>query len=62
MRRSCQALGARPLRRAIERHIEDSLSEAFLRGVLTPDFPIEVGVHEGALWYWQNENRGRLSA
>ena len=57
-----RSYGARPLRRAIERHIEDSLSEAFLRGVLTPDFPIEVGVHEGALWYWQNENRGRLSA
>ena len=57
-----RSYGARPLRRAIERHIEDSLSEAFLRGVLTPDAPIEVGVHEGALWYWQNENRGRLSA
>ncbi len=57
-----RSYGARPLRRAIERHIEDSLSEAFLRGVLTPDSPIEVGVHEGALWYWQNENRGRLSA
>ena len=57
-----RSYGARPLRRAIERHIEDSLSEAFLRGVLTPEAPIEVGVHEGALWYWQNENRGRLSA
>jgi len=57
-----RSYGARPLRRAIERHIEDSLSEAFLRGVLTPDAPIEVGVYEGALWYWQNENRGRLSA
>jgi ATP-dependent Clp protease ATP-binding subunit ClpC len=57
-----RSYGARPLRRAIERHIEDSLSEAFLRGVLTPDAPIEVGVHEGALWYWQKENRGRLSA
>jgi ATP-dependent Clp protease ATP-binding subunit ClpC len=57
-----RSYGARPLRRAIERHIEDSLSEAFLRGVLTPDAPIEVGVHEGALCYWQKENRGRLSA
>ena len=57
-----RSYGARPLRRAIERHIEDSLSEAFLRGVLTPEAPIEVGVYEGALWYWQNENRGRLSA
>ena len=26
-----------------------------------PDAPIEVGVNEGALWYWQNENRGGLS-
>ena len=57
-----RSYGARPLRRAIERHIEDSLSEAFLRGVVTPDAPIEVGVHEGSLWYWQNDNRGRLSA
>ncbi|MBK5257317.1 MAG: ATP-dependent Clp protease ATP-binding subunit [Vicinamibacteria bacterium] len=57
-----RSYGARPLRRAIERHIEDALSEAFLRGVLTPDAPIEVGVHEGALWYWQHDNRGRLSA
>ena len=57
-----RSYGARPLRRAIERHIEDSLSEAFLRGVLTPDHPIEVGVHEGALCYWQKDNRGRLSA
>ena len=57
-----RSYGARPLRRAIERHIEDSLSEAFLRGVLTPDHHIEVGVHDGALCYWQNENRGRLSA
>jgi ATP-dependent Clp protease ATP-binding subunit ClpC len=57
-----RSYGARPLRRAVERHIEDSLSEAFLRGVLTPDAPIEVGVQEDALWYWQDENRGRLSA
>ncbi len=57
-----RSYGARPLRRAVERHIEDSLSEAFLRGVLTPDAPIEVGVQEDALWYWQDDNRGRLSA
>jgi ATP-dependent Clp protease ATP-binding subunit ClpC len=57
-----RSYGARPLRRAVERHIEDSLSEAFLKGVLTPDAPIEVGVHEDALWYWQDDHRGRLSA
>jgi ATP-dependent Clp protease ATP-binding subunit ClpC len=57
-----RSYGARPLRRAIQRHVEDSLSEAFLRGEVTPDQPIEIGVRDDALWYWQ-EGRGRaLSA
>lgn len=57
-----RSYGARPLRRAIERYIEDALSEAFLRGALVPDAPIEVGVHEEALWYWQGNKGGRLAA
>jgi ATP-dependent Clp protease ATP-binding subunit ClpC len=57
-----RSYGARPLRRAIQRHIEDALSEAFIRGQLRPQRPIEVGVQDGALWYWQGESDGCLSA
>ena len=39
-----RSYGARPLRRAIQRHIEDALSEAFIRGQIRPQRPIEVGV------------------
>src|SRR5207247_1429231 len=31
-----RSYGARPLRRAIQRHIEDALSEAFIRGQIRP--------------------------
>ncbi|HKQ59994.1 MAG TPA: ATP-dependent Clp protease ATP-binding subunit [Candidatus Polarisedimenticolaceae bacterium] len=34
--------GARPLRRAIQRHVEDALSEALIRGELPSRGPIEV--------------------
>ena len=54
--------GARPLRRAIQRHIEDALSEAFIRGRVRADTPIEVGVRDGQLWYAQGERGGALSA
>ncbi len=57
-----RAYGARPLRRAIQRHIEDALSEAFIRGQIRTGTPIEIGVTEGALWYWQDERGGALSA
>jgi ATP-dependent Clp protease ATP-binding subunit ClpC len=36
------AMGARPLRRAIQRYIEDPLSDAVLRSELTPGSTIEV--------------------
>jgi ATP-dependent Clp protease ATP-binding subunit ClpC len=49
--------GARPLRRAIQRHIEDALAEAFIRGQVRPQWPIEIGVQAGGLWCWQ-EGRG----
>ena len=42
-----RSYGARPLRRAIQRHIEDALSEAFIRGQIRPQRPIEIGVEEG---------------
>jgi ATP-dependent Clp protease ATP-binding subunit ClpC len=57
-----RAYGARPLRRAIQRHVEDALSEAFIRGQIRTGTPIEIGVTEGALWYWQDGRGGALSA
>jgi ATP-dependent Clp protease ATP-binding subunit ClpC len=54
--------GARPLRRAIQRFIEDPLSESFMRGEIRAGTPIRVGVKDGALWYWQEERGGELSA
>jgi ATP-dependent Clp protease ATP-binding subunit ClpC len=56
-----RSYGARPLRRAIQRHIEDALSEAFIRGQIRPQRPIEIGVQDGALWYWQDGRGGALS-
>ena len=57
-----RSYGARPLRRAIQRHIEDALSEAFIRGQIRGGRPIEVGVKDGGLWYQQGERGGALSA
>jgi ATP-dependent Clp protease ATP-binding subunit ClpC len=57
-----RSYGARPLRRAIQRHIEDALSEAFIRGQIRPSRPIEIGVQDGSLWYWQDGRGGSLSA
>jgi ATP-dependent Clp protease ATP-binding subunit ClpC len=57
-----RSYGARPLRRAIQRHIEDALSEAFIRGSIRSGRPIEVGVKDGALCYQQGDRGGALSA
>ena len=57
-----RSYGARPLRRAIQRHIEDALSEAFIRGQIRGGRPIEVGVKDGGLWYQQGEQGGGLSS
>jgi ATP-dependent Clp protease ATP-binding subunit ClpC len=57
-----RSYGARPLRRAIQRHIEDPLSEAFIRGQVRPNRPIQIGVAEGALWYWQDGRGGALAS
>jgi ATP-dependent Clp protease ATP-binding subunit ClpC len=64
LRRTLQdrSYGARPLRRAIQRHIEDPLSEAFIRGQIRPRQPIEVDVRDGGLWYSQAGQEGALSA
>jgi ATP-dependent Clp protease ATP-binding subunit ClpC len=56
-----RSYGARPLRRAIQRHIEDALSEAFIRGQIRPHRSIEIGVQDQTLWYWQEGRGGALS-
>jgi len=57
-----RSYGARPLRRAIQRHIEDALSEAFIRGRIRSGRPIAVGVKDGVLCYEQDEQGGTLSS
>ncbi len=57
-----RSYGARPLRRAIQRHVEDALSEAFIRGRIRSGQPIDVGVKDGSLWYEQGEEGGALSS
>jgi hypothetical protein len=46
------------LRRAIQRHIEDALSEAFIRGQIRPSRPIEISVVDGGLFYTPGRARG----
>jgi ATP-dependent Clp protease ATP-binding subunit ClpC len=43
--------GARPLRRAIQRYIEDPLSEAMIQGTLKGLSRVEVYVEGERLWY-----------
>jgi ATP-dependent Clp protease ATP-binding subunit ClpC len=45
--------GARPMRRAVERHLEDPLAEEILRSSLQPNEPILVTVDEGKLVFRQ---------
>jgi ATP-dependent Clp protease ATP-binding subunit ClpC len=57
-----RSYGARPLRRAIQRYIEDPLSEAFIRGQIRPSQPIAIAVNEGGLWFRQEDRGGALTA
>ena len=41
--------GARPLRRAIQKHVEDRLSEALLKGTVLTGGKVVVDVEDGAL-------------
>ena len=41
--------GARPLKRAIQRHLENPLAQMLLRGDYQPGDTIEVSVHNGEL-------------
>ena len=56
-----KSLGARPLRRAIERYIEDPLSEEILRGKMDEAAVIDVQLGDGALCFKAETNvkRGR---
>ena len=40
--------GARPLRRAVERHLEDALAEAILKGEVQPGIPVVISSKEGS--------------
>jgi len=46
-----EASGARPLRRAIQRHIEDEISEQILAAVYKPNSVVEVDAKDGALTF-----------
>ncbi len=46
--------GARPMRRAVEQHLEDPLAEEILRGHLHPVDPIQVTMEGGKLKFVQN--------
>ena len=37
-----RSYGARPLRRALQKYVEDPLSEAFIRGSVKPGQPVEI--------------------
>jgi ATP-dependent Clp protease ATP-binding subunit ClpC len=47
------ALGARPLRRAVERYLEEPLAEEFIRGGFKPSEVIEIGLGDGKLTFQQ---------
>jgi ATP-dependent Clp protease ATP-binding subunit ClpC len=47
--------GARPLRRAIQRYIEDPLSEALIQGQLKDVANVEVYLEGTQLWYRSGE-------
>ncbi|MBI4324691.1 MAG: ATP-dependent Clp protease ATP-binding subunit [Chloroflexi bacterium] len=55
--------GARPMRRAVERNLEDPLAEEILKGKFLESIPIQVTVENGRLVFAQNAAAaGALSA
>jgi ATP-dependent Clp protease ATP-binding subunit ClpC len=46
-----RSYGARPLRRAIQRYIEDPLSEALIQGRFGPDTTLEIYLQQDRLFY-----------
>lgn len=53
--------GARPLRRAVERYLEDPLAEAILRNEVKGTSPIVVGLKDNALQFEQTELKKKNS-
>ncbi len=53
--------GARPLRRAVERHLEDPLAEAILRGSVKKGEPIHVEVEGDHLIFKQDQPTSKVS-
>ena len=47
------AYGARPLRRAVEKHLEDPLAEEILRGNISPSETVEVTGSDDGLKFGQ---------
>jgi ATP-dependent Clp protease ATP-binding subunit ClpC len=45
--------GARPMRRAVERHLEDPLAEELLKGTLRDNEPVQVTLKDGKLVFTQ---------
>lgn len=45
--------GARPMRRSVEKHLEDPLAEELLRGNLNPGDPVQVSMADGKLTFSQ---------
>ena len=46
-----RSYGARPLRRAIQKYVEDPLSEAIIQNRILPDSRIEIYLHDDSLFY-----------
>ncbi len=59
-------LGARPLRRAVERYLEDNLAEALLAGDIRKNLPIKVILHEdeeiGLMFEQAKKSKNKVSA
>jgi ATP-dependent Clp protease ATP-binding subunit ClpC len=54
--------GARPMRRAVERNLEDPLAEEILKGSLHPNEPIVVTVQDGRIVFRQKTSAAAATA
>ena len=54
-----RSYGARPLRRALQRYIEDPLSEALIQGVITRPAFLEVFLEGEGLYYRQVDSEAQ---
>ena len=54
--------GARPMRRAVERYLEDPLAEEILRSNVKPGDHVEVTAADGKLTFHVTEPSGKAAA